>query len=165
MKTKPFTLLELLIVVAIIGLLAGMLMPAFVKSREVAKSSVCKNNLRNLGIAFNLYVQESKDIMPFAALMPSLNLNSDPPITEVLAPHLQGDKKVFACPSDITKNYFASEGASYEYNAMLGGRKISLRTAGTKTMILHDYEPFHGPANTPGAENYLFGDGHVGDLN
>jgi prepilin-type processing-associated H-X9-DG protein len=30
---------------------------------------------------------------------------------------------------------------------------------------MNDYEPFHGPPGTPGAANYLFADGHVGDLN
>lgn len=52
---------------------------------------------------------------------------------------------------------------------MLGGRQVSesfltRRWGVDRTPVMYDYEPFHGPAGTVGAANYLFADGHVGDM-
>src|SRR5215475_13963601 len=58
-KLRPgFTLVELLLVIAIISLLAALLLPSLRHATAAAKSAACKNNLRQIGIGLSLYVNE-----------------------------------------------------------------------------------------------------------
>ena len=56
---KRFTLIELLVVIAIIGILASLLLPVLGKARETSRQAVCTNNLKQLTMAANIYVDDS----------------------------------------------------------------------------------------------------------
>ena len=77
MKREHFTLIELLIVIAVIAILAAMLLPALGNARRLAKSITCTANLRQIVMASNFYLSDYKEFFPLKAgnVIPVVNNN------------------------------------------------------------------------------------------
>jgi prepilin-type N-terminal cleavage/methylation domain-containing protein/prepilin-type processing-associated H-X9-DG protein len=63
-RRRGFTLIELLVVIAIIGILAAMVFPVFARARESARKAVCLSNVKNIALAFQMYLADNNDTLP-----------------------------------------------------------------------------------------------------
>jgi prepilin-type N-terminal cleavage/methylation domain-containing protein/prepilin-type processing-associated H-X9-DG protein len=168
-----FTLIELLVVLAIIGVLAGLLLPTLGRAKEAARSAACLGNLRQVGIALQLYVQDNNNRLPVMRdrlfdtnVAPSTNAMAT--IDLVLSNHL-GAVQVLRCPSD-RKQLYAQTGSSYSWNSLLNGQDADhLRVLGIdfdphQIPVVFDKEAFHQGRAPKKGVNYLYADGHIKNL-
>jgi prepilin-type N-terminal cleavage/methylation domain-containing protein/prepilin-type processing-associated H-X9-DG protein len=171
MHKRAFTLVELLVVLAVIGILAGLLLPALVGAKEGGKATACLSNLHQIGIALQLYVQENQNLLP---VMQNVGTNgppptNGPPINVVLLPFVGGNSNVFRCPSD-TENLFALTGTSYFWNNALNGQDadhltiLNLPYPQNQIPVVFDKDKFHIARGSSRAINYLYADGHIKNL-
>jgi prepilin-type N-terminal cleavage/methylation domain-containing protein/prepilin-type processing-associated H-X9-DG protein len=63
-RTSGFTIVEVLVVIAIIGILSGILLPIFLSAKESVRTSKCQSNLKQLYFAFKLYADEWSGVLP-----------------------------------------------------------------------------------------------------
>jgi prepilin-type N-terminal cleavage/methylation domain-containing protein/prepilin-type processing-associated H-X9-DG protein len=64
--TSAFTLIELLVVIAIIAILAAILFPVFARARAKAQQASCLSNVKQMGLAVQMYLQDYDETLPFA---------------------------------------------------------------------------------------------------
>jgi prepilin-type N-terminal cleavage/methylation domain-containing protein len=108
---RAFTLVELLMVIAILALLAALLFPVLAQVRESGRQTACRSNLRQIGLALDLYRQD---------------YNAFPPHLSTLYPAYVRDARIYVCPSDpdrglhdgndfLEGNLYLPSGVSYDY--------------------------------------------------
>jgi prepilin-type N-terminal cleavage/methylation domain-containing protein/prepilin-type processing-associated H-X9-DG protein len=100
-RSRGFTLIELLVVIAIIAILAAILFPVFSQAREKARQASCSSNLRQVGMALNMYVQDSDDSFPSFSYLGFLPTG---PCTyqgfyQAVLPY-QKNTEIWRCPTD-----------------------------------------------------------------
>jgi len=190
MKTKKsgFTLVELLVVMSVIAVLMGILLPALGAARRSAYKTGCKQNLHGCAIAFKMYTDENRNVMPTIINMPvSTQADANYSLYSTLKKYISGPEAL-KCPADRYEgkntSYFHEEGSSYEYNEHLYEKRIeddwfAKRFGTSEVWILHDYDGFHGKklasdsdgernmgdtaSYSVGAFMYLYADTLVGD--
>ncbi|MCD4830561.1 MAG: type II secretion system GspH family protein [Anaerohalosphaeraceae bacterium] len=92
-RNAGFTLVELLVVISIISLLMGILLPALGQARELAKRTACLSNLRQIGIATQLYVNEYK-------YYPRAWQDTERRWMDLVKPYISKKSGVYSCSSD-----------------------------------------------------------------
>jgi prepilin-type N-terminal cleavage/methylation domain-containing protein len=91
---RAFTLIELLVVIAIIAILAAMLLPVLAKAKEAGRRISCANNVRQLGIAAQLYLGDSQGFYP-----PRSDTDRWP---DKFSSYYAKNLKLLLCPSETT---------------------------------------------------------------
>lgn len=150
MRALGFTLVELLVVVAVIAILAALLLPTLAKAKAKAHSATCLNNIRQVELACLVYTDEANDRLPYnlgeneinSLRQQGLYVNWTTPIMDWelstdntntvlltqggIGPYTGKAARVYKCPSDnVVSDIQAAQGwrarvRSYSMNAMVG---------------------------------------------
>ncbi len=114
-RHKGFTIIELMVAIAIIAILAGILLPFLATAREAAKKSKCVNNLKQIGQAVAMYMGKYGDGRIFLA--PADQFRGDTWLCSLYWQEILSDKRVLTCPStgDSSENIQEPDKSGWGY--------------------------------------------------
>src|SRR5262245_47103308 len=163
-----FTLIELLLVIAIIGVLTALFLPVLARAKESGRAAACLSNLHQIGVALQLYVQDNNNRLPFMRDK-SLTTSNELPSPDIVLSNYLGNLRVLKCPSDH-QQVFEKTGSSYYWNNLLNGQDadhlsaFGLGFAPHQIPVFCDKDKFHVARGAKKEVNYLYADGHIKNL-
>jgi prepilin-type N-terminal cleavage/methylation domain-containing protein/prepilin-type processing-associated H-X9-DG protein len=161
-RRAAFTLVEILVVAAIIAVLAALAVPALARIQAQGLASKCLSNLREIGVGINLYLNDHNQELPTLEAGRHSREEDVPVIDTVFAEYLK-DPHVFACPAD--PKLARLTGTSYFWNPALNGQRLGslnflhLVDETSRIPILSDKEGWH--RYSAKKVNILYADGHA----
>lgn len=152
-RKKAFTLIELLVVIAIIAILAAILFPVFARARENARRISCLSNIKNMGLAVMMYVQDYDERLPRTTTCGSSTLETGKPATNptgcssgeflhlwqhTIYPYVKS-KQAYLDPSSTTDWDGSATGhMPFGYNNLLSGYNIAAIQTPASTIMMAD---------------------------
>jgi prepilin-type N-terminal cleavage/methylation domain-containing protein len=183
-RRSAFTMTEILVVLAILGLLSALVFSAFATARGRARQMACASNLKQLGVAVTMYLQDNDSFYPRAVdaldkAYPSnfadfpgfqADISQLPDLPHSLETYVKS-AAVFHCPSDTGFTYsdltdqeldamptsFAAFGSSYYYRTEMAAARYSesqIGTAAKINLIFDGAGKWHGGLVPPGSKRY-----------
>lgn len=166
MTRRAFTLLELLVVIAVIGILAALLLPAVSGANAKARRAACLNNARQLNLGLRMYAEDNGDSLPNTNAVMSAYKRLMKSYVGPEGPSSRDDR-LFACPADRftvdTGNNTRAQGtmhespawdySSYGFNGLnrmsealpgVAGKKLAFLRDPAKTILLAELSAFLG---------------------
>ena len=166
--TRGFTIIELMVVVAIIALLTAILMPSLDAARRMAKQVICSHSLKGIGLGWRMYLDEYPRQIPQASGLPMVE--DDIRVMDVMGGYV-ASPDIWECPAD-DQEYFETYSTSYEYylglitmivpdDKILSQMIEIANTYPDLIPVFGDAAEFHPTSDDPVGRIWCYYDGHV----